>query len=284
MAKIYYNIVMIYLVTLSVAFMANVLVIIAHVLDPLRVFRDTSSMFVLNITIIDSFISLLWFVLFCLLQTCDLEIRASDYFKVLGDISNTMIIMSSTAYFCLAFELYISISRPLWHRTRITRKVCRNWIMSSWIVYLIAFELPRRLSSKENEKFLTVSFVTSFFFVIQSLNLATFLSLKRQSKALLERHDISESTLRALKLRQQNEKRFLITIAILCIILTVTTSPYFLIIILMLWSDGTGTIYHQLVESSVYLMVITNITINPFYYLWRLPKYKKTFKKLYCQC
>ncbi|XP_028409989.1 uncharacterized protein LOC114532637 [Dendronephthya gigantea] len=283
MAVINYGAV-IFLSTLSVAFVANVLVIIAHVLDPLLVFRNGSSMFVLNITIVDTIISLLWFIFFSLLQTHDLGILTSDYFIIATEISGTIFTMSTTAYFSLVLELYISISRPLWHRANVTRKVCRNWIISSWIVHLIVFEVQTRFGAKEYHELFTTCFLASFFFAIQSLNLATFLSLKTQSRALRERRDISESTLRAWKLRQENEKRFLVTIAILSIILSVTTFPYFIIIFFLLRSGGTGTVDHPWIEFSVHLMIIMNITINPFFYLWRLPKYKKTFKKLYCQC
>ena len=271
---------------LSVGFLANVLVIIAHVLDPFRVFRNASSMFVLNITIIDCSTALLWLIVDSLMD--HEEFKRSIYYTTLVNVGFKLATMSGVAYLSLALELYFSISRPLWHLAKVTRQVCRNWIILTWFFHFILHEVVNRfLPSVKHLNLFMVSYTLSFFFAIQSLNLATFVSLRKQNKALRERRDVSESTVRAWKRRQKDEKRFLMTTAILSIFLTVSYCPYIVLTTLLtlkLQLSGISLQTWLWLDWMSRFMIMVNIFINPFFYLWRLPKYRKTFNKLFCKC
>ena len=269
---------------LSVGFVANLLIIIAHVVDPLRVFQNISSMFVLNITVIDCTICLLWTILGSLLLADFTEFISNDYYISFATVAVRIATMMSIAYFSLAMELYLSISRPLWHRTKITRKNCRYWIISTWIFHLASNELAIRFLLPYFYEFLfIVVYTCSFFLIIQFLNVATFLSLRKQGKTLRELRDVSG----AMKTRQKNQKRFFVTIAILSVIQTLTFCPFFVITFLTRFRylvPETSLVVWIWLEWSTQFFIIINAMINPFFYLWRLPKYKKTFKKLYCKC
>ena len=270
----------------SVSFVANILTIIAHVVDPLRVFQSRSSMFVLNITVIDCTLSLLWLILLTLIEVYQKEFNSNQYLLLFSNVAVRIATMTAIAYFSLALELYFSISRPFWHRTKLTRKVCRYWIVLTWVFHYTFQELTLTFILEHTyEGVLIVVYSAIFFFIIQSLNLATFVSLRKQSQAMQQQRD--EATIKALKARQRNEKRFLTTIAILSITMTVCFCPYVVYKILVTFPHLAPDTNYNVWEWLGFLthcLIVINAMINPFFYLWRLPKYKKTFKELYCKC
>ena len=270
----------------SVSFVANMFTIVPHVADPLRVFQSRSSMFVLNITVIDCTLSLLWLILLTLIEVYQKESNSNQYLLLLSNVVVRITSMTAMAYFSLALELYFSISRPFWHRAKLTPKVCRYWIVLTWVFHYTFQELTLTFILADTyEGVLIVVYSVIFFFIIQSLHLATFISLRKQSQAMQQQRD--EANIKALKVRQRNEKRFLTTIAILSITMTVCFCPYFVYIILVkfphLALDTNDKVWEWL-GFLAHCLIIINAMINPFFYLWRLPKYKKTFKEVYCKC
>lgn len=271
----------------SVGFFVNLLTILAHVIDPLRLFRNLSSMFVLNITVLDCGFSVIWLICYALyLAECS-EFTQSDYVVLLLTLAIRLATMTAIAYFSLALELYLSISRPLWHRVKMTHKVCRSWIVATWVLHLTFHEVTIRfLIPARYETFFYGCYAMIFFFAIQSLNLATFLSLRKQSRSLGERSDVDESTSRALKRRQDNEKRFFVTVAISSIIQTVSFVPFIVFASLLAFMHVLGNIDFQVLlwlEFVSHCMIFFHAIVKPFFYLWRLPKYGKTLKQLWCE-
>ena len=270
----------------SISFVANILTIIAHLVDPLHVFQSRSSMFVLNITVIDCTLSLLWLIRVTLIEVYQKELISNQYLVLFSNVAVRIASMTAIAYFSLALELYFSISRPFWHLTKLTAKVCRYWIVLTWVFHYAFQELTLTfILANTYEGVLIVVYSATIFFIIQSLNLATFISLRKQSQAMQQQRN--EASIKALKVRQRNEKRFLTTIAILSITMTVCFCPYFVYKILetfpYLVPDANYKVWEWL-DFLTHCLIIINAMINPFFYLWRLPKYKKTFKELYCKC
>ena len=107
---------------------------------------------------------------------------------------------------------------------------------------------------------------------------------------MLTENNRSEVTSRTIKKRLENEKRFLITIAIVCGILAVTLVPEMVNVLvfgLILPDVGENMIRNPnslgiIIIISILLLSV-NCAVNPFVYFWRLPKYKKTLKKMYCK-
>jgi hypothetical protein len=94
---------------------------------------------------------------------------------------------------------------------------------------------------------------------------------------------INDATTTTIKLRLKNENNFLLTIAIVCFILALTTLPF----ATMVFTFAFKAMANEGKRLSSYhiwtlLAISINSAINVFVYLWRLPKYRKTFKKLFC--
>ena len=110
-----------------------------------------------------------------------------------------------------------------------------------------------------------------------------FVSIRKQRYLLSTDVTKSEMARKMLKLRLRNQNRFLSTLLIINIVL-----PFGLIsTIISLYlqyrqyvSKTEGTMDVWLPVTNILLFL--NTAANPFLYIWRLPKYRKTFSVMYC--
>ena len=118
-----------------------------------------------------------------------------------------------------------------------------------------------------------------FSSISQLCSLATFIALRKQRSNILGRRDALGSSARL-----ENEKHFLCTVAVLSLVAGVTQLPMMIAHLYVIYlnsndhnTDGAPRILFSI--SGALLSV--NFATNPFVYLWRIPKYKRTFKTLY---
>ena len=267
------------------ALAGNVFVIVAHVKDPLKVFQTSSSQFILNIAVVD-LIAATFTAIMLLRQFLDIETKAKNtilYFSMS---------LSFPSFFVLSVDRFCSVAFPLWHRSNVTVRGCRLCLLGIWL-FNGAYEITNQLVLEHVVHSLFVSscvrlaYVTFFFISTQGFYLATCLSLRRQNQQMIARQENGEHTKsaqnssvsRAVKVRLLNEKRFLITTAIICLMLAVTALPsiiYFKILYFVLKNFGTNVIIARLIVLSLRI----RFAVNPLVYLWRLKSYRKTLKAL----
>ena len=191
------------------------------------------------------------------------------------------------SYLSLGIERVLSVTYPIWHRVRITASVCRYWVLGIWItsagIGTIYFAVNQVTTGVESQVSL-VSFICLMTLLILCVYSASYISIRRQSFRLHSRSDMSEVDKRTTKIRLQNEKSFLFTIAVVCGVLVVTVLP-FVTISFVFWIDlikeNNKRSPPQYFKLAAFL-IGSNSAANVFVYLWRLPRYRKTFKKLYC--
>jgi uncharacterized membrane protein YqjE len=123
-----------------------------------------------------------------------------------------------------------------------------------------------------------------------SVYIASYIWIRKQSIELQNRTGMSEVTIRTAKIRLENEKNFLVTIAIVCFALAATVLPFITMSFVSLVEvtkrlEGDDNKFAASSYTHWGLLLIgLNSAANVFVYLWRLSKYRKTFKKLYCDC
>ena len=282
------------IVQIPIAFagvVTNILLIVAHAKDPLKTLKTTSSPFILNIAAIDLASSFV-----CLTMSIAMLVSVTDYREreiqsgaIIRMIGHAFIAMSSLSFFSLSIERFCSVAFPLWHRVRITTRVCRYWLCAIWLFHTTFVALTWTLSLKDYLKTVLciIGYMGLFFLLTQFFYLRTYFSLKNQRRKLLTEGNVCEAAARSIMIRLENEKNFLYTIAIVCSILAVSFLPFLLSgLLVQLSLEGKS---YTLPKSPVLLplyctslvLLATNFAINPFVYVWRIPKYRKTFKKLY---
>ena len=255
----------------------NSLVITAHWKDPLRVFKNTSSLFVLNIAISDIFVAFWWILRIAFVLISE---KTSSTLLVIWIGFTTF---SPWTFLCLAIERFLSVAFPLWHRIRVTTQTCHKVIIGTWIVHTAIYILAQLIFNAVFGENFIFCYGIVVFFCIYVVYFATYIALRRQRKEFEKRQDISESALKAMKVRQKHEKRFLVTIAIVCFMLTIIFLPVIgMRTIIVLLENVLEKKTVQDMTDGFQIVLSINFFMNPIIYLLRLPKYKKTFKVLYC--
>ena len=262
-------------IQLSILFLgiiANVLLIFSHWKDPFRFFKNTTSLFVRNIAVIDIIVAVVWII----------RISVTFSFgrkpEIISNIWVGLTAMSPCAFLCFAIERFLSVAFPLWYRVRVTIQTCRKVLLATWIAHTAIQTVTVFVFSVDDKRVFMLCYSTPMFLSVYIFYFATYIALRRQRNELKERQNVSEGTLNAMRARQKQEKRFLITIAIVCIVLMIVFLPVLgmrtLIVLLHLKTPGT--------HSALQILLSINYLVNPIIYLVRLPRYRKTFKKLYC--
>lgn len=213
----------------------NILLIIAHIKDPLKLLKCSSSVFIINISVIDVLISCTLFV--CMLYSLVVFDRHwNDPSRITSIVILFMRLFLATifvSYLSLAIERFCSVAFPLWHRARITNRVCRYWVIGIWLVFIALYAgnvvLLEVLEIRLQSDFATIVFMCVLLALTQCVYLASYISIRKQSMRLQRRHGIGEVTARTIKLRLENEKNFLSSIVIICFALVVTVLPFLIL-------------------------------------------------------
>ena len=276
----------------SCGILLNSLLIVAFLKDPLKVLRTPSGMFILNIASID-------FTASCtFLLAASLRSSVFCYFTkktiwsldgVTDFLSAFFITLPFASYLCLAVERFCSIALPLWHRVHVTTRVCRYWILAVWLFSFIQEGMIMTFQTFLYDNFakstlarLALAWTT--FLCSLVFYFASYISIQRQRRKLESREDTRSA--KASKIRLQNEQNFLVTISIVCSMLFLSFIPYAIMIAIYIPvldnPEGADQDKYPSVKWGIFT-ITTNFAINPIVYLWRLPKYRKTFKKLYCK-
>ena len=269
----------------------NIMLLYAHKKDPCKRLRSSSSPFIVNIAFIDFLASC------CNLAQpflSDFSFYSPTYTlrkRLIYAIIIFLVSISFTSFASLSVERFFSVAFPLWHRVRITNQFSRYWLMAVWFFHFIydgSITIILLYNHYETEWILCKCFsMLAMFLLTQIMYLASYISLRKQRKGLYKREDSNENNIRMIEIRLQNEKNFLITIAIVCFVLVVTVLPGLIILfITILFSKNSITFSSMIKPQTVWGMAImtSNYAVNGLIYLWRMKKYRKTFKELYCKC
>ena len=267
-----------------VGIVGNSLLIIAHLKDPLKYFKFPSSFFILTTAVVDLLISCS-FILLCKSYILKTTVNESLHAFVIVFHS-----VSFFTFFSIAIERFCSVTYPFWHRVNITIQKCRYWTVGVWLICVISgavqYVVRTRLTElKFQLEMAQIVLMWTMCVVTQCVYIACYISVKKQNIDIIQRKDhMNEATARTIQLRLKNENNFLVTIAIVCFIFALTTLPFA--------TMSFTTTFNVITKESEYLFlpyyiwgllgISVNSAINIFVYIWRLPKYRNTFKKLYC--
>ena len=268
------------------AIIGNIFVIIAHLKDPLKLFKTSSAQFILNIAVVD---------LISITSTAIMLIYKLRFGKTIPYSKRLVffpVSLSFPSFFVLAVERFCSVVFPLWHRAKVSISSCRKCLLALWLFHatyelINFFVIEYSADGDFTPGYIRLVYVLFFFISTQALYLASCLSLKKQNRQIIARQENDSftqnnpATTRDIKIRLLNERQFLVTIAIICSILALTVLPcliYYKIIQLL---------FPEIVDEKVtgrllILLLRFNFAVNPLIYLWRLRNYRKTLKTLCC--
>ena len=190
-----------------IGILGNVLLIVAHVKDPLRLLKSPSSTFIFNIALVDVLLSCFFLVtttraLAGIKKSPDWDSLASANSHFLLSLFYSTVFAS---YVGLAIEHFLSVAYPLWHRTHITRSVCRYWAVGIWLfiagLRLTDFVLIRTIKFTSQSQLSLTVFMCVMLLLTICFYIASYISTRKQSLKIQRKTDMNEATRRTFELR-----------------------------------------------------------------------------------
>ena len=281
-----------YLVVTTITILANGLLIFAMLKDPLKCFLNTTSYFIFHLAFSDLFNSVIFMEesLLWLTKFGGVNGFIPRVFRILNSLVFEVVFFASAAsIFSLASERCLGIVFPLWHKVKVTTGVCRMWLAMIWVagallvgiryILLICFEQERAYKVMAN--------LGLGMFVVGTLicySVCAF-TVRKRRLALKQDTAISKATQKLAEVRLRNEDRFLRTMFIIFLgfLLGVIPSMVCLWVLDHVVSIESRNHVIKYTFNVSDMMLLLNYAVNTFIYLWRLPKYRKTFQVLYCR-
>lgn len=272
----------------ATAAIANLLLLFAIYKNPLKCFRNPTSFFIANLGIADLLNSLINIEELLASQTvyktsfCFPGVWAMIFPGILGFI----FLLTFPSVTVLALERYMSIAHPLWHQVKVTSRRCYTWIALVWLVNLIytGITVISVAHDKSSLSVVLTLYPSVFYLTTTLIYFLAFISIRKQRYLLFTDVTKTEITRKMLELRLRNQNRFLSTLLIINIVLTFGLIPTIISVYLQYRQYGSetdGTAMEVWLPVANILLFL-NTAANPFLYIWRLPKYRKTFSVIYC--
>jgi hypothetical protein len=275
----------VYLFLLVIAATVNVLLLLAIYKDPQKCLRHPTNYFIANLAVADLLNSLFYLEEVLLSQTkykstgCFEKVLSWRYVNAaFGFFIYFLTFPSVTS---LALERYVSVAHPIWHQVNFTSRLCCKWIAVVWLINGLftvisgIFIIPHAPD--------VIPCYPSVFYVSTLLIYAfAFISIRKQRQRLSTNTTISDVARQMMELRLSNENSFLATVLIVNLFLIFGVIPtviaWYLSDVLVRTESASVDLFFFIIDILFYI----NIAANPFLYIWRLPKYRKTFFVMYC--
>lgn len=275
----------IYMIIVSfINIVANGLLLLVFFFDPLKIFRNATTYFLIGIAFVDIFIAATQQPMYA---TCFImmHIRHPDTVKTctpLLEIGQTMSLTAMNASFLivLAFTVtqYIVVISPLNHARKVTKTrviICVLAIYAYVILFSVCPEMgvPRDIQQKIDNTFHSIAliYLTIIFYILLYI---AFKKKMAASKSLREDRNKQEE---GKNERQTGvERKFIIVNFLLIAILFLTSQPSAIVWIIRLFSNEDADspkvlIVNLMVDNVLYLKFL----LDPFVYAWRIPKYRQ---------
>ena len=268
----------VYLSFLVTAAIANILLLLAIYKDPLKCFRKPTTYFIVNLSISD--------LLNSLFHLEELLISQTMYGStvclpgVLGTINSTfgmfIFYLAFPSVTVLALERYMSVAHSLWHQVNVTARVCYICIVAVWLLNCACIAIIVYVSYDNG---LAIAYPSLFLSTTVIVYLMAFYSIRKQNLTLVTDNSKSQSVKRMMKLRLKNQNSFLTTVLIINIFLVLGFTPTIIGTTLKYMSEHNYSVLFYITD----ILFLINLASNPFLYIWRLPKYRKTLRVMYCK-
>ncbi len=273
----------VYLSITVIATIANVLLLLAIYKNPLKCFRNRTTYFIANVAIADLLSSLFHFEEVLVTQT---TYRSTFCFPgawgtIKSAILHFFILLTFPSVAVLALERYVSIAYPLWHQVKVTTRLCYIWIAVVWLVNCIFTGIS--IVGTTQTGLLIASYLSVFYLTTVFIYLLAYISIRRQRFSLSTDTTKSDTVKRMMELRLKNQNRFLTTVFIINVVLIFGIIPTVIGLYFINTSEGTvSTSVAEMFFIVTVILFFLNMAANPFLYVWRLPKYRRTFLVMYC--
>ena len=240
------------------------LLLYAFYKDPLKCFKNSGTILVINLGAADFLKCLVSFFLF--------SVKVAVWNNILRTLVYVAKFGSTLTISSISFDRFLLVAYPIKHSYLIKG---RRFIILPACIWLMSAVFPMKIAIFGKHPFDSpgINATTAIMFVFSAVMYAlTYFKLKKQSRNMQALQRSIES--RAQKIRVLREKQFLRTIVVIACIAVITTVPASLL----------RTVFTDEILKEISLCILyINFAINPLIYILRLPNYRKTFYLIYCR-
>ena len=191
-------------------------------------------------------------------------------------------IVSSCTIAAMALDRFFAVSSPLQYRARVTKAKIKVFIALCW-AYALLFSCLGLVVSR------TV-FVLLYCHLHVSCPLIILPVVYWKTYSALRSHNNRVGNLadgrQAMDIAHRNRERKMISAFLLVLVLFyVTFLPLFIalnmIVVQLSYLNDESFLFFLNASDKFFLV---NSSLNPFIYAWRIPKYRRAFKDVFCGC
>ena len=276
-----------YITVTTFAIFTNSLLIFAMLKDPLKCFPNATSIFVFHLAFSDLLISvmfmeesLMWLTNYGGIDGLPWPFRILNYL-----VFEVFFFSNMPSIFSLALERCLGIVFPLWHKVNITANVCYTWIAMIWVLggVVVTIRFTFLIYFLQEQMNVYIAKYTWGILITATLicYLVGVITVRKRRLAVKKNTAISKVAQELAQVRLRNENRFLFTMFIIFVGFFVGVIPSMTTFWLLdvVWMTNNAV---ALMCNITDMILLLNFAANTCIYLWRLPKYRKTFQVLYC--
>ena len=190
--------------------------------------------------------------------------------------------VSTVTIAAMSLDRFIAVSSPLRYRARVTKANVKVFLVVCW-VYALLFSCLGLGVSRTVFTLLYCHLHVSFpLIILPVVYWKTYRALRSHNNRVGSLADGRQT----MDFVHRNRERKMISAFLLVLVLFyVTFLPHFIALNMMVFEPSflkleSFTFFH--IASNKF--VLLNSSLNPFIYAWRIPKYKRAFKAVFCGC
>ena len=191
-------------------------------------------------------------------------------------------IVSSCTIAAMSLDRFVAVSSPLQYKARVTKAKVKVFLVVCW-VYALLFSCLSLGTSKTVFILLYCHLHVSFpLIILPVVYWKTYSALRSHNNRVGNLAD----GIQAMDIAHRNRERKMISAFLLVLVLFyVTFMPHFIALNMIVFEPS-----YLKMESFIFFLyasdkfLLVNSSLNPFIYAWRIPKYRRAFKEVFCGC
>ena len=275
----------IYTVSL-VTILANSLLLLVFCVDPLKIFRNSTTYFLIGLAIVDLLTALvqepIYATCFILLYIKHPSLQKCEPFmKFASDFSAFSITVSLLIVFAFTVTQCIVVSSPLKYGRLVTKKKVLISVVSIYLYTAIFCCLPL-MGVPQKVKDAVELLLHNYAVVLVTIVFYILLHYTMKKKMATGNSLQNESTSREESKHTQVQRNFVRLNVILLIVLFVCFLPTMVMMTIRMFKEDyllPILIANLMTDNLHYLKFM----LDPFVYAWRMPKYRESLSKIICR-
>ena len=191
-------------------------------------------------------------------------------------------IVSSCTIAAMALDRFFAVSSPLQYKARVTKAKVKVFLVVCWVYAFLFSCLSLGVSMAVFILLNCHLHVSCPLIILPVVYWKTYSALRSHNNRVGNLADARQ----AMNIAHRNRERKMISAFLLVLVLFyVTFLPLFIALhMLVLQPSFLRAESFLFFFNASYKFFLVNSSLNPFIYAWRIPKYRRAFKEVFCGC